>query len=120
VLPARASAGSGATLRFRFGKSFHVSPFMPMALDYDWRFTNPGKRLAVHMQNRRGDQTLFDATLALERREIGAASLAGALAGYPFATLQVAGAIYWQALRLWLKRVPFHTHPAKRAEEHST
>ncbi|NJN39852.1 MAG: DUF1365 domain-containing protein [Gammaproteobacteria bacterium] len=119
VLPARASIGSGGTLRFRFGKSFHVSPFMPMTLDYDWRFTTPGERLAVHMQNRRGEQTLFDATLALERREIGAASLAGARAGYPFATLQVAGAIYWQALRLWLKRVPFHTHPAKRAEEHS-
>jgi hypothetical protein len=30
-------------------------------------------------------------------------------------TLQVVGAIYWQALRLWLKRVPFYTHPRKVA-----
>jgi DUF1365 family protein len=118
VLPAsRSTATSDAKLRFRFGKSFHVSPFMPMDLDYDWRFTHPGTRLAVHMENRRAGETLFDATLSLERREISGASLAGALIGYPFATLQVAGAIYWQALRLWLKRVPFHVHPAKRIEE---
>ena len=30
-------------LRFRFGKRFHVSPFMPMDLDYDWRFGAPGR-----------------------------------------------------------------------------
>jgi len=120
VLPARDSASRGKTLRFRFGKTFHVSPFMPMDLEYDWRFTPPGQRLAVHMQNQRAGQALFDATLALERREISGANLAIALAAYPFATLQVVGAIYWQALRLWLKRIPFHVHPAKRAEEKPT
>jgi len=114
VLPARESVMRGEQLRFQFGKRFHVSPFMPMALDYDWRFTSPGARLAVHMANRGGNETIFDATLALERREISTASLAGALARYPFATVQVLGAIYWQALRLWAKRVPVYIHPAKR------
>jgi len=117
VLPAGSSDTARRTLRFRFGKSFHVSPFMPMEVDYDWRFTAPGACLAVHMVNRQADETLFDATLALERREITGASLAGALARYPFATLRVVRAIYWQALRLWLKRVPVHVHPAKRIEE---
>jgi len=117
VLPAHMNEGSGSTLRFRFGKSFHVSPFMPMDIDYDWRFTPPGKRLAVHMENRRDDVRVFDATLSLERREISGASLAGALAAYPFVTLQVVGAIYWQALRLWLKGTPFHVHPAKQVKE---
>ena len=98
-------------LRFRFPKSFHVSPFMPMALDYDWRFSTPGARLAVHMENRQAGRKLFDATLALERREIGAASLAGALARFPLMGAQVLGAIYWQALRLWARRTPFYAHP---------
>jgi DUF1365 family protein len=117
VLPARSSPEQGARLRFRFGKRFHVSPFMPMDIDYDWRFTSPAERLAVHMTNHRGGELVFDATLMLERRNISGASLAGALARFPFVTLRILGAIYWQALRLWAKRVSFHAHPSKRVEE---
>lgn len=106
VLPAH-----GRELRFRFGKAFHVSPFMPMALQYDWRFGDPGARLAVHMRNLEGNAKVFDATLDLERREIGAATLAGALARFPLITLQVVAAIYWQAFRLWTRRTPFYAHP---------
>ncbi len=106
VLPVR-----GGDMRFRFGKSFHVSPFMPMAQQYDWRFGAPGERLAVHMENLDERGKVFDATLALERREISPAALAGALARHPFLTLQVLGAIHWQALWLWAKRVPVHAHP---------
>jgi DUF1365 family protein len=119
VLRARDSTAPGGRLRFRFGKRFHVSPFMPMEIDYDWRFTRPGQRLAVHMTNLRDGAPVFDATLALGRREIDGASLAGALVRYPLATLMVQRAIYWQALRLWAKRVPFHVHPAKRLGEHA-
>jgi DUF1365 family protein len=111
VLPASASLGAGTTLRYRFAKRFHVSPFMPMELEYDWRFSSPGERLAVHMRNWRAGERIFDATLALERRSITGATLARALAGYPFMTARVLGAIYWQALRLWSLRVPFHAHP---------
>jgi DUF1365 family protein len=63
---------------------------------------------------------MFDATLMLERREISGASLAGALARHPFITLRVMAAIYWQALRLWAKRIAFHAHPASRIEEKLT
>ena len=57
-------------LRYRFAKEFHVSPFMPMEANYDWRFGAPGKRLAVHMENYIGGERVFDATLDLSRREI--------------------------------------------------
>lgn len=119
VLPTGSDGGSGRNdrpMRFRFGKSFHVSPFMAMDIEYDWRLTVPGERLGVHMVNRRDGEKLFDATLSLERRELSGANLAGALLRYPFATVEVMRAIYWQAFRLWLKRVPLHIHPAKRIE----
>jgi len=100
-------------LRYRFAKSFHVSPFMPMEMNYDWRFGVPGKCLAVNMQNFQRGERVFDATLDLSRREIGAAALARALVAFPCMTATVLAGIYTQALRLWIKRMPLHAHPSR-------
>jgi uncharacterized protein len=112
VLPRAAQAGRPA-LHFQFDKIFHVSPFMDMAMRYDWRFTPPGQTLGVHMANHKGSERVFDATLGLSRLEISGATLARTLLAFPVMTAKVLAGIYWQALRLWLKRVPFHTHPDK-------
>jgi len=116
VLPAAESVGDDRRLRFRFSKDFHVSPFLPMELEYDWSFSAPGERLGVHMRVARDGQALFDADLALERRPLSGRALARAALAQPGLSLRVVGAIYWQALRLKLKRVPFHQHPRLRAQ----
>jgi hypothetical protein len=107
-------------LRFELAKDFHVSPFMPMDIDYDWRFTPPGATLGVHMINQRAGRRVFDAVLTLRRREITGASLAAALVRQPCGSASALLRIYWQALRLWSKRTPFHAHPASRTPETST
>lgn len=98
---------------FRFAKTLHVSPFLPMDMDYHWRLNLPGERLVVHMDDLLGEATVLDATLVLARREITAASLARVLWRYPLLTAQVVFDIHWQALRLWLKGVPVHAHPSR-------
>lgn len=114
---------NGAHQRYRSEKAFHVSPFMPMELTYEWGFSAPGSRLNVHMallDSAQGDaagaRKVFDATLRLQHAPINGANLAGLLLRFPLMTLQVVVAIHWQALRLWLKGVPVHTHPAKRRQ----
>ena len=117
VLGKSLDEGIGRRHRYRFGKQFHVSPFMDMNVDYDWRFSTPGGRLAVHMENLRGGERFFDATMVMRREEITGASLARVLVRYPLMTMRDIGAIHWQTLRLWLKRCPFIPHP--RTPRHS-
>ena len=112
VLHAAAENAAGVG-RCRFEKQFHVSPFMQMDIDYDWHFTKPDKALGVHVQSLNNGRKLFDATLLLRRREISGPSLAMTLLAFPAETLKVLIGIYWQALRLLLKRVPLFTHPNK-------
>lgn len=118
VLSQAANRGTPDRLQFEFSKDFHVSPFMPMNLDYDWRFTRPDAALAVHMENLRDDRKVFDATLTLRRQPITGRTLAASLARFPLVTFKVSFAIYWHALRLWLKRTPVFTHPDKTGDGH--
>src|SRR5262245_17278776 len=104
---------SGRPLRFRTDKAMHVSPFMPMDVRYEWRFSEPGEHLVVGMGLERGGRKIFDATLALQRHPISNC----VLARFPLMTVQVIAAIHWQALRLWLKGVPFYNHPARLGPE---
>jgi len=100
--------------RHRFAKSFHVSPFIDMDIHYDWRFREPNDALQVHMIDFQEGAKLFDASLALKRRELNRAALTGVLIRYPMLTGKVIAMIYWQALRLILKRTPFYSHPEKK------
>jgi len=111
VLDARGNDGGSRKLERRLAKRMHVSPFMGMDQSYQWRSTLPGERLLVHIAGEQRAQRLLDATLVLERTPMNRRNLALALFRHPLMTWMVAAGIHWQALRLWLKRVPIHDHP---------
>jgi uncharacterized protein len=113
VLDVTAAPKEGAVAQFRFAKDFHVSPFLPMNVDYDWRFSAPAEALHVHMTDRIDGAAVFDATLALRRQSITGTHLARALLSFPLMTIKVIVLIHWQALRLWIQRVPFYSHPER-------
>ena len=114
VLPAAMNLSKGNSYRFRPRKKMHVSPFMDMHNQYDWCFTEPRERLTVFMANSRDGERFFDASMALRRTEIRGSSLARVLLVFPLMTAKVVAAIYFEAFRLWLKRVPFYGHPGKK------
>ena len=111
VLPVGDDAKKSRHMKFEMDKDFHVSPFMPMDIRYNWFFTTPEERLNVHMVNYGQDKKVFDATLTMERKSISSINCASVLVRYPFMTTKVIVGIYWQALRLILKRIPFFNHP---------
>ena len=116
VLPAATGTGTGSGDIVRHTpKRMHVSPFMPMGLDYEWRLDAPRARLAVHMRCLQEGAELFNATMLLRRRPLQAGPMAATLLRFPLMTARVVLAIHWQALVLWLKRVPFYAHPGVSA-----
>ena len=96
--------------RHRVPKSFHVSPFLPRELEYRMRFTPPAEQLSIRMQDWQGDTKLFEASLVLTRTALTRQSLHRHLLAFPWMTAKTLLAIYWQALRLLLKRTPIHSH----------
>jgi uncharacterized protein len=118
----------GPVLSDELDKALHVSPLMGMDQTYRFRASEPGERLAVHIESRPeparcggaaagGGPTAgksFDATLNLRRRELSRPLLTGLLARYPAMSLQVVARIYAQSLRLKLKGARYFPHPQGR------
>ena len=69
------------------------------------------------MANSKGAERIFDAAMQMARVEISSRTLAGVLLRFPLMTLKVITAIYWEALRLWLKRCPIHVHPGSKNQQ---
>jgi len=115
-LSAANQVSSANTPTYRCPKAMHVSPFMPMELDYRFVLPAPGERLIAHMNTLDGEHSSFDATLILRREVWNAASIRRALLRFPWVTAKVIAAIHWEALKLYCKKVPVFTHPARRLE----
>lgn len=111
VMPCSDSSSDGQNWKFKQAKEFHVSPFLPMDIEYEWSFSAPGEQLRVHMVDYHQKKRIFQADLKLTQLPITGGSLSRILVVYPLMTMKVTAGIYWQALRLWLRGAQFYSHP---------
>lgn len=100
---------------YEFQKELHVSPFMSMNYTYQLNLKLSEQKIIVHMENYCEGKKDFDATLTLKAQDNSSTSKV--FWRSPLITYKVAFAIYWQALKLWVKGVPFHAHPSSNIKE---
>lgn len=111
VLDAARPASRGRGWSFTFGKELHVSPFIPMEMQYDCWVGQPGERLGLAIHVHKGAQPVLETSLALKRRPLDGPELFRCLVRHPAMAAEVTAKIHWQALKLWCKRVPLFSHP---------
>jgi DUF1365 family protein len=99
-------------------KALHVSPYMPMDLDYHFTCSAPGPHATVRFELERAGAVCFDADLRCRRAAaLDRPGLRRLMLRYPLMPLVVSAEIYFEALRLALRRAPLHRHP-KRPTSH--
>ena len=111
LLTADNQVKDGARRVYEARKAMHVSPFFGMDQTYRFSFTEPGERVHAGVGIVEGGERPFWAELTGRRRPLTNAALARALARYPLMSQQVTALIHWQAVKLAMKKVPFHHKP---------
>jgi DUF1365 family protein len=96
-------------------KVFHVSPFCDAAGSYRFRFLNGPQRALARVEHHDDVGALLLTSLSGRLQPLSSRACARALLAHPLFTLGVIARIHWQALRLFLQRVPLRPKPAPPA-----
>lgn len=103
---------SKITHQFNFNKEFHVSPFIQMDMRYRWTFIISATELRVHMAVlTANEQKYFDATFTGELLPLTKSNMRKFAFSHALQPQKMSLLIYWQALKLWLKRFRVFDHP---------
>lgn len=116
-IPATSGPDGSIMLSLRTPKHFYVSPFSGLDLEFDFTLHAPGEKFAVRIDDHAaGSRTLHTALTGI-RFLLTNSRLTWFLFKYPLITVKIITLIHWQALRLWLKRVPFFPKADNAAEQ---
>ncbi|MBQ4859647.1 DUF1365 domain-containing protein [Pseudoalteromonas sp. MMG007] len=96
--------------KVNFKKVFSVSPFMDLNMNYHWHIRHTLSNTLIHIENKKNETLLFDASLRLKRQELTKDAVSQLLKRFPAMTWSVFKGIYVQAFKLFVKKVPFLGH----------
>lgn len=103
----------------RVAKALHVSPFLDESHEYLIRLRDRGAgsfSVSIDVIPHGANEPTLVTELRVERRPVTRSALSRALFSEFAPTHRVSFGIHAQAVRLWLKRVPFVPHPSKRRQ----
>lgn len=112
VLPVDAEAAGAGAFRQEARKALHVSPFMGMDMRYAFRGRAPDDHMALKIDGTDRGGLLITAAMTGRRHALTDGAILRVVLAMPLLTLKVVAAIHWEALKLWLKRVPLHPAPS--------
>ena len=95
----------------RVSKAFHVSPFLPMALTYEFELAEPADMLKLSIKVYDDEGKLFGSGVHFGWSEFSASAIRRYALQFPLMAFSVMRKIYWQAMKLWMKGVPIFRHP---------
>lgn len=102
-------------------KVFHVSPFCRVEGSYRFQFKRnrhlSGEDTLARIDYHDVDGPLLLTSITGATRELNNLAVVHALLRFPLMTFMVMGRIHWQALKLWLKHVPFYRKPSLPIKE---
>ncbi len=96
-----------ASWQKQIAKNFYVSPFSDPADAFDFRLGLPTEKLRVTINNITESQVSLTSTIRGHQQELTSRRLLTYAFKYPLLTLKIITLIHWQALKLWLKKVPY-------------
>jgi hypothetical protein len=98
----------GDTFYQQTPKYFYVSPFIDHDTSFEFKLRIPEERLNIRIDDYGDGERFFLSTLTGKKKELTNGRLLWYSIRFPFLTLKVITLIHWHALRLWLKKIPFH------------
>lgn len=103
----------GAAFALRIPKYFYVSPFTDTDVSFDFHLRDPGENFSVQIDDYAAGERTLTSTLTGRRRAMTDRALTWFTLKYPLITLRIITLIHWQALRLYLKRLPWFAKAAR-------
>jgi DUF1365 family protein len=105
---------TGDAFHLNTTKYFYVSPFIDHDVNFDFNISVPSEKLNIRIDDMKEDQRFFISTLTGTRKLFSGKNLLYYGLRFPFITLKIITLIHWNALLLYLKKIPFHRKAANQ------